>query len=112
MYGVIGYGTADGHDLAYQKFGATGQDIPRLFKDDFKSGDFHGQLLAGTIGVEMEAGLALYARLVGFLSMPEDIFGDLMGGSGTGTLAALLMERNVVYVDNDAEKVLLYSFKI
>ena len=109
IYGVIGFGTSGGNLLDFSTFGGFGEDIPNMLERNVDvhclNGSYKGQLLAGSNGKDMDA-LSMYSRLWGILTSADDKCGDLMSGGGAGTIAAVLMGRAVLAIDNDGEKVL------
>ena len=96
-------------------FGSTEEEIPLMLQDHLakrkpKQDHYYGKLFAAPLGKNMEASLCVYTRMWSMLTTKGDKCGDLLSGSGTGTLAALLMERNCLAIDNQAATVISVLF--
>ena len=126
IYGVVGYGAANGEEPEWDLFGSVlSEKAPDALGDNV-NGKFNFELFGQTaaykgsvlcfpllprksrkdeVANNYEASLALYGRIWMATSAVGDTVGDFGCGSGSGAIAALLMGRNVIAIDKDREQV-------
>jgi hypothetical protein len=123
--GVLAYGVKGGNELDMSSFGIPKSDLvpealggPEGVAGSFTFGDdraYLGSMLAAPVlanrskfktkSNKLEASLSLYARIWNGLSNQGDQVGDMCCGSGAGAIAAMLLGRNCLAVDNNPDQV-------
>jgi len=107
VYGVVGYGAENSDEPDWTTFGSVAQSskapacLAANVSGEFDTAQFGDNVAYGGSMLCFPSSLPMYARLWGSLTATGDICGDLGCKSGAGSIAALMMGRNVIAIDKN-----------